>query len=70
MSGWTAATRVHHPTPTRTVQTHRDLAQLGYQIPENPDQLTTRSLGDSIRSMQLNISCMDVTGGTCGDLIK
>ena len=48
----------------------RNLAIYGYQIPQHPDQLTTPTVDDSIRSLQLNVSCIEnVIGGTCADLI-
>ena len=47
----------------------RNLATYGYQIPEKPDQLRTPSVGDSIRSLSLDITCGDdVRGGTCGEI--
>ena len=50
----------------------RNLANYGYQIPQRPDQLSTPSLGDSIRSLALSITCSgdDVQGGSCGDLVS
>ena len=49
----------------------RNLANYLYQIPQRPDQPTTPSLGDTIRSLELSITCgEDIQGGSCGDLIS
>ena len=52
----------------------RNLAIYGYQIPEKPEQLLTRSVGDSIRSLSLDITCsasdLAGTGSSCGDLAR
>ena len=59
------------PHTQETSRSNRNLANYGYQIPESPDQVVTPSIDDSIRSMQLHVSCGDnqLPGASCEELI-
>ena len=60
-------TAMHSPWPYTAL---RNLANYGYQIPQHPDQLTTPTLGDSIRSLALRVTCSGDNGVSCSDLVS